>query len=177
MILQKPSPQHGNKYRGVMDSVGTIVREEGFSALYSGILPTLLQTFVSRFTRTVLPIFIERVFGIDQEDLRFILLEVLFSNIELLVTLPLETVRVRLQSLPQKKLTSSSDFVAIVETNKIPYTGVLDALTRIVQEEGISALYKGWRVNMAANIVFGVLTLLTSIEIEEVDEIEFEMDD
>lgn len=165
-VLQQMSKSSPRKYRGVLDACGVIVREEGPKALFTGMIPNIIQTFLTRIIRTAVPLFIERAFGVDADGFLFVFLELILGNVELLFTLPLETVRSRLQCQQATLRTTDAPFEKQVETSKLPYTGMVDCLQRIVEEEGMLALYRGWAPHVASNFMLSVLTLFSSIEIE-----------
>jgi len=169
MVIQKPRKKTGKKYRGFLDTFGIILKEEGPYALFKGLIPNLLQGIISRITRSAIPIFIERAFGIDPESFVFVLLELILGNCELLLTLPLETVKTRLQAQSSSKVLQVP-FETVIDTNKIVYTGTIDCLQRIIEEEGVWALYKGWGVHSLSNFLLGILSLLSSIEVEVLDD-------
>ena len=162
----------GAKYQSFFDSCGVVVKEEGFWSLFAGVVPNMLQTFVARMMRTAIPLFIERTFGVDPDGFLFVFIELILGNLELIFTLPLETIRHRLQSQRNVR-TIESSFDILVETSRIPYTGVLDCLNRILEEEGVFALYRGWAPHIASNFMLTVLTLISDIQID-VEEIEEE---
>lgn len=163
-------PGGGAKYQGFFDSCGVVLKEEGVRSLFTGVVPNLLHTFVARLVRTAIPLFIERTFGVDPDGFLSVFLELILGNLELIFTLPLETIRHRLQSQRTVR-TVESPFELLVETSRIPYTGVTDCFTRVIEEEGVFALYRGWAPHIASNFILSVLTLISDIQIDvETDE-------
>lgn len=136
-ILQQIQGMHGGsvKYRGILQSGLTVIREEGFLALYKGngtnvlrIIPNyaLKFSFNDTFKEAA------RRKG-QKEELSFYQLMLAGSMAGLLqitTTYPMELIRTRL---------SLNDSMKQGER----YTGIFDCLRKTVKAEGFFALYKG----------------------------------
>ncbi|GAA5911373.1 hypothetical protein JCM6882_002359 [Rhodosporidiobolus microsporus] len=147
LIVQSAQPQH-RKYKNPVSAVTTIVEEEGglwntyfhpnlfFPALLEGILRPLIHLST--------PLLITRYLHLEPSSspLTFGLAELLLSTAGLLITIPIETVRKRLQ------IQSRAEFVragraggvgrpwrTCVETRPVPYAGIVEAVYRILTEE------------------------------------------
>ncbi|KAI9611940.1 hypothetical protein H4Q26_008029 [Puccinia striiformis f. sp. tritici PST-130] len=102
LIVQSSQLRH-RKYSGPINAFQQIVKDEGGIRnlfLDSTLLfPALLDNLVRPLIHLATPLIIDRVIGIDrvQEPLRFGLAEFGISSLGLLLVLPLETVRKRLQ--------------------------------------------------------------------------------
>ena len=115
-----------------------IIREEGgLKAVYLDsrfLFPTLLDHSVRPLIALALPGLIQRHLGLRDaasNPLTFPLAEFAGACAGLLVTLPIETVRRRLQVQPR----AGAACAACVRVRPWPYVGVLDALWRILSEE------------------------------------------
>ncbi|GAA5914174.1 hypothetical protein JCM8208_003928 [Rhodotorula glutinis] len=147
LIVQSAQPQH-RKYKGPWHALRTIVEEEGglwTTYFHPNLLfPALLEGVVRPLIHLSTPLVISRYLHIEPSSspLTFGLAELVLGTVGLLVTLPLETVRKRLQ------LQSRAAFVragraggvgrawrTCVETRPQPYAGVVEAVYRILTEE------------------------------------------
>lgn len=207
LIAQSTLPQH-RKYAGLADALQTILREEGgwrTTYLHPNLLvPTLLDFLFRPLFALGAPLVLENVFRLDPNTvpISYALGELVVSTLSLLVTLPIETVRRRLQLQYHEPLRGDAIqnlFVApnlhtgrrglrtCVETRPVPYSGVFEAVYRIIAEEtvilpavlgddaepstiavssvsrfgGLRGLYRGFGMGFSANLLVFVLTLLT----------------
>jgi mitochondrial fusion and transport protein UGO1 len=173
MVVQT-SKRGKRKYKSMLDALLTIVQEE-FPHEYFGIvtspplfIPSLIFHFLSPIFQHSTPIVLDRLFGATSEDsLLFVITEFSISLLELVVLLPIETIRKRMQCQVIRKtpLTKRErDFEGLVELDPIPYTSVLDCLYRIVMEENkfkLSRLYRGFKVRLMMNIMVAFLQLIS----------------
>ncbi|GAA6048131.1 hypothetical protein JCM3770_003676 [Rhodotorula araucariae] len=147
LIVQSAQPQH-RKYKGPLHALRTIVEEEGgvwTTYLHPNLLlPAVLEGIVRPLLHLSTPLIIARYLHLEPSTspLSFGLAELVLGTAGLLFTLPLETVRKRLQ------LQSRAAFVragraggvgrawrTCVETRPQPYAGVVEAVYRILTEE------------------------------------------
>lgn len=147
LIVQSAQPQH-RKYKGPLHALRTIAEEEGglwTTFFHPNLLfPALLEGIVRPLLHLSTPLIISRYLHLEPSasPLSFGLAELVLGTAGLLVTLPLETVRKRLQ------LQSRAAFVragraggvgrawrTCVETRPQPYAGVVEAVYRILTEE------------------------------------------
>ncbi|PLW27935.1 hypothetical protein PCASD_17083 [Puccinia coronata f. sp. avenae] len=179
LIVQSSQLRH-RTYTGPVDALRTIIRTEGGLRnlfLHPALLaPALLENLLRPLLHLATPLAIDRLLGLDraQEPVRYGLAELGFSCAALLLILPLETVRKRLQlqsrAPPSPTLPSSSSsntdhpkpFKPCVRLRPKPYNGIVDALYRIVTEEkaGVWGLFRGFNVGITANFVVFVLSVL-----------------
>lgn len=120
-----------------MDALNAIIAEEGgFYGMYfhpSLFIPTLLDHSIRPLLSLSAPFIISRTLGIseDSHPVMHGFAEFLCSSASLLITLPIETARRRLQVQNRGKRT----FKACVETRPTPYVGVVDVIWHILTEE------------------------------------------
>ncbi|KAG0089171.1 hypothetical protein BGZ93_004382 [Podila epicladia] len=138
LVVQSNSAAH-RKYSGIFNCLTTIVSEEGVSALWGGInlVPTLAYHLLTPLFTNSIPLVIERVFNIDVDNSPFFyhLADLTLNTVDLLIRLPVETVRKRLQLQIHAKIPGKR-YETVVETRKRPYVGMIDAIYRIIHEEG-----------------------------------------
>ncbi|WFC97981.1 hypothetical protein MYAM1_000702 [Malassezia yamatoensis] len=155
LIAQSTLPSH-RKYAGPVDALRTILHEEGgWRTIYLTPLlciPTILDfTFRSLLTLGA-PLFVENTLRLDPNavPISYALAELAISTLALGITLPIETIRRRLQlqyhpplrrnqrtnfGQPTSANTARVGLRACVETRPVPYTGFLECMYRIVSEE------------------------------------------
>ncbi|KAF9916207.1 hypothetical protein BX616_004343 [Lobosporangium transversale] len=143
LIVQTANPLQ-RKYSGMINCITTIIQEEGASALWGGVnlFPTLIYHTLTPLLSNSIPLIIDRVFKLSAADspVLYSLAELGLNTIELLIRLPIETVRKRLQIQIQRKdrqaSSSSKKYRTVVETRKRQYYGMVDCIYRIIKEEG-----------------------------------------
>ncbi|KXS19861.1 mitochondrial carrier [Gonapodya prolifera JEL478] len=139
LIVQTVSPS-SRKYNNTFHALWTIRHEEGISVFFTGTnlyASILLHTSKSIFKHCS-ELFIERGLGLKSEERPFLynLCELLWNLSDLLITLPIETVRRRLQCQIDPGVRQEREFRTLVELRQAPYSGVLDCAQRLVDEEG-----------------------------------------
>ncbi|KAJ1926957.1 hypothetical protein IWQ60_003357 [Tieghemiomyces parasiticus] len=120
-LMIQPALPARRKYAGLLSGLRTVLREEGgLRALYlSGVhlIPTVIfHTMRPLFEHTT-ALVITRALGVSAEDAPFtyVLAELAFRTLELVVMLPIDTIRKRLQAQPRYtkdftiSVTSSAD--------------------------------------------------------------------
>lgn len=165
------------KCKSLTSAFKTIYREEGgisglypnkiFSAVTAVLLPTLRilpMSLFNYFTES----WIES-FGIPS-GVVYALVQFGFNCVNLAISLPIETVRRRLYLQTAKK--TNPRWIYRVPVSPTPYLGFWNCLRRICQEEGISALYQGWSMQLASNTVLLASNLVLEIENEYPDDME-----
>lgn len=143
-LVVQSSASYKKKYHGVFHSLKTMTREEGVYNMYFGInlVPTLLYHAVVPISKELVALFIERVLCVDfvEQPVRYLLWESFLGLAELMVTLPLQTIRRRLQCQIEPcngvSNTHISHFNTVVARSDVPYRGLRDCFRRIVCEEG-----------------------------------------
>ncbi|KAG0307453.1 hypothetical protein BGZ98_000243 [Dissophora globulifera] len=146
LIVQTANPLQ-RKYSGTINCITTIIQEEGVSALWGGVnlFPTLVYHTLAPLLSNSIPLIIDRVFKLSAADspVLYSLAELGLNTIELLIRLPIETVRKRLQLQIQRTggqhssaATQSKKYHTVVETRRRHYVGMVDCVYRIIKEEG-----------------------------------------
>lgn len=140
LIVQSAMPRH-RTYTGPLDALDQIIRfEGGLRGLYLHphlLIPTLLDTLATSFSALVLPGLLARSLGAarlspETNPIAWSLAEFAGSAAGLLLTLPCETVRRRLQVQTRG---SARPLRTAVETRPAPYNGVVDTLWHVLTEE------------------------------------------
>ncbi|KAI9364064.1 mitochondrial carrier domain-containing protein [Pilaira anomala] len=135
LVVQSSSPLC-RKYHGPLHALRTMFHEEGgLKGVYlqsQNLFPTLLYHTITPLLSCSTPLIIARLFHIFPADspILYGAAELALSTLGLLVMLPIETIRKRLQS--QVK----GDFKSAVALRPAPYRGFFDALYKIMKEEG-----------------------------------------
>lgn len=121
-------------------------REEGgIRSIYlsnNNLAPTILYHTIRPLLASSVPIVIDRMLGITAADAPVLYgaAELTIRTLGLLVTLPLEIIRKRLQCQVMRTTpstaTTTTPFHTTVALRPVPYNGVLDALYKIMKEEG-----------------------------------------
>lgn len=143
LIVQTSNPHH-RRYSGPFDALNQILLHEGgIRGLYfhpNVLYPTILDCAARSLTARIAPFFITRLFSRIigapvTEDTHPMLTAVALVAGEcagLLITLPIETVRRRLQVQTRG---AAPPLPACVELRRRPYAGIVDALYSIITEE------------------------------------------
>ncbi|PON62784.1 Mitochondrial brown fat uncoupling protein [Trema orientale] len=141
------------KYRGLLDTVTTIAREEGLAALWKGIVPGLQRQCLYGGLRIglydpVKTFFVGSAFIGDIPLYYKILAALLTGALAIAVANPTDLVKVRLQA--EGKLPPG-----------VPrrYSGALNAYYTIVRQEGLGALWTGLGPNLARNAIINAAEL------------------
>ncbi|KDE05875.1 hypothetical protein MVLG_03818 [Microbotryum lychnidis-dioicae p1A1 Lamole] len=147
LIVQSAQPRH-RKYAGPYDALHLILREEGglWTTYFHPnlFIPALLEGIARPLVHLSTPLIISRYLHLEPSTspISFGLAELVLDTAGLLITIPIETVRKRLQ------LQSRAEFVragraggtgrpwrTCVETRPVGYAGVVEAVYRILTEE------------------------------------------
>lgn len=122
-----------------------ISREGGLRATYTHsqlLIPSILDNTIRPLLSLSAPIVINRYTGLDAESspILFGFAELVWSIASLSITLPIETVRRRLQLQSRAVGLAGAPrtgfrTAACVETRPVPYVGVVDCIYRILTEE------------------------------------------
>lgn len=135
LVVQSASPLC-SKYKGPIHALRTMLHEEG--GLYGvyfeskNLFPTLLYHIITPLLSCSTPLIIARLLHISAADspILYGAAELALSTLGLLVMLPIETIRKRLQTQVR------GDFKSTVALRPAPYRGFFDALYKIMKEEG-----------------------------------------
>jgi fusion and transport protein UGO1 len=140
LIVQSGSSRHA-RYSGPIDALKQIARDEGgVRGMYFHpqiLIPTVLERGTSALVALALPRALTMVLGFshiapDTHPLIWTAAECVASAVGLLMTLPLETVRHRLEVQVRGQ---AKPLRTCVETRPAPYNGVVDAMWHILTEE------------------------------------------
>ncbi|OCH88610.1 mitochondrial carrier [Obba rivulosa] len=195
LIIQSSHPRY-RTYSGPIDALRQILTHEGgVRGLYLHphlLIPTVLDCSLRAAVSLTLPRLVAARFGASPETSPFLwsLAELLGVSAGLLITIPFETVRKRLQAQVRG---SARPLRPCVELRPAPYNGVVDAIWHILTEErsdlpikrpsrrkgkeredvedeqesetwlrhtGIGQLYRGLGIRLGASVFTFVLALL-----------------
>ncbi|KEP54390.1 carrier protein [Rhizoctonia solani 123E] len=136
LIAQTSLSTH-KTYSGPVAALRDIYHKEGgLAGMYlhpNLLIPTVIENVLRPLLTLSAPLFIERMVFVTEEShpVAYQVAELLFSSATLLLTLPIETARRRLQIQTR----GSGKFQACVETRPSSYTGVADVLWKVLTEE------------------------------------------
>ncbi|KAI9282934.1 mitochondrial carrier domain-containing protein [Umbelopsis sp. AD052] len=195
MIVQSASPLQ-RKYKGPLHALRTIMAEEGgLKGLYMShnLVPTMLYHSLIPLISNTGPLIIDRVFRVSAVDSPFLygLAQLGLDTLELIITLPLETIRKRMQCQIRSRVPGKR-FESVVPLRPVPYAGVGDAIYKIMKEEGgkpatrknrktssrgiqyaglgLRGLYQGFGMQCTTNIVFFVFHAINGIEADDFED-------
>ncbi|SJL05849.1 uncharacterized protein ARMOST_09185 [Armillaria ostoyae] len=139
LIVQSYLPRY-RSYSGPIDALSQILRDEGgFQGVYfhpNLFIPMLIDTALRPAVSLVLPGLLVSYLGAhiteDSSPFAWGFAELAGSCVGLLITLPFETIRRRLQVQVRG---SAKPIKGCVELRPAPYNGVVDALWHIITEE------------------------------------------
>lgn len=191
MQVQSASPLQ-RKYKGPFHALRTIIQEEGgIKGLYfsHNFLPTIIFHTVTPLLQNITPLIIDRVLRISANESPFLysLAELGLNTLEVLITLPLDTIRKRLQCQIRTRTPGNKRFESVVAMRPVPYTGMANAAYCIIKEEGgkphhkkksgkklqkksiltdwsLRGLYHGFNMQCTSNIVLFFLHAINGIE-------------
>ncbi|KAJ8476691.1 hypothetical protein OPV22_020418 [Ensete ventricosum] len=149
------------KYRGMLGTIITIFREEGLTALWTGLVPGLHRQCLFGGLRIgmyepVKAFFVGDSFVGDISLIKKILAGLITGALAITVANPTDLVKVRLQS--EGKLPPG-----------VPrrYLGALDAYFKIIRQEGIWSLWTGLGPNIARNAIINAAELASYDQIKQ----------
>ncbi|GAA5799874.1 mitochondrial carrier domain-containing protein [Helicostylum pulchrum] len=193
MQVQSASPLQ-RKYKGPFHALKTIIQEEGgIRGLYlsHNLLPTILFHTITPLLQNTTPLIIDRVLRISANESPFLysFAELGLNTLEIIITLPLDTIRKRLQCQIRTRTPGNKRFETVVATRPVPYTGIANAAYCIIKEEGgksnsrkkgkssmalqrqsiltdwsLRGLYHGFNMQCTSNIVLFFLHAINGIE-------------
>lgn len=149
------------KYRGLLGTIATIAKEEGFFALWNGIVPGLHRQCLYGGLRIglyepVKTFFIGSYYTGGVPLFSKILAALFTGAIAIVVANPTDLVKVRLQA--EGKLP-----VGVARR----YSGALQAYYAIVKQEGVAALWTGLGPNIARNAIINAAELASYDQVKE----------
>lgn len=166
-------------YRGLTHAAMTIVREEGFFALYKGSIPALflvshggIQFVTYEFLKSQYAIYNEayrlkkssgRNRGTVAERLRdslgYLMMGAVSKFVASTATYPLQVIKSRLQQRSQ--VVEMSDSTGEVVVSKRNYAGVMDCVTKTLKNEGVAGFFKGCIPNAIRVAPSAAITFVT----------------
>jgi solute carrier family 25 citrate transporter 1 len=142
-------------YSGSLDATMKILKAEGPIGIYRGVVPTILKQSTNQMVRFPFQsFFMDILVGEDIEKRKNPLINglagALAGGASVLVTMPQDTVKTRMQGEDAKKL----------------YTGTIDCITKILRQEGPAFFFAGTvprlvRVSLDVGITFTIYPLLS----------------
>jgi len=134
--LMDPSQLARRKYKNVAQTAFTIVKEEGFGALYKGLVPTMMRQGCNQAVNfTTYNIMKRELLEIQNTTAlsphQSLMLGGISGGVGPMVNNPLDVVKTRLQKQ------------VIKPGKKVKYTGIFQSIRLIAKEEGYLALWKG----------------------------------
>jgi len=147
LIVQSAQPSH-RKYTNPLSTLRTITLEEGgLTSLYTHpnlLYPSLLEGLLRPLIHLSTPLLITRYFHLEPSTspLSFATTELLLSSLGLLITIPIETIRKRLQVQSRAEFVRAGRAGGVgkpwrssVELRPSPYAGIFETIYRILIEE------------------------------------------
>ncbi|XP_057509724.1 mitochondrial uncoupling protein 2-like [Actinidia eriantha] len=149
------------KYRGMLDTVATIAKEEGLMALWKGVVPGLHRQFLYGGLRIGLyePVkvfFVGSEYLGDVSLLQKILAAMITGALAIAVANPTDLVKVRLQA--------EGNLLSGVPRR---YSGALNAYYSIMKQEGLAALWTGLGPNIARNAIINAAELASYDQVKQ----------
>lgn len=152
--MMDPAQMQHRKYRNVFQTATTIAREEGFGALYKGVVPTMLRQGCNQAVNFTAYNLIKTEVMKRQETTELaswqsLMIGGVSGGMGPIVNNPLDVVKTRLQK-------------QVVHEGKQPkYTGLLQACTVVAKEEGVLALWKGITPRLLRIVPGQAITFMT----------------
>jgi len=183
LIVQSASSDKA-KYNGPFHALLAIIKEEGYETLFWGkdVIPNALYHIFNPLFQHCTPLIIDRWLHLSAADapLLYGLTELSLNTLQLVITLPLDTIRKRLHAQINTR-TPNRPFLTTVRTRQAPYAGPLDCALRLVTEErvprptklrpasfymahGIGALFRGFSFHVTSNLLTTTVSGLTGIK-------------
>lgn len=150
-----------SKYRGLLGTIFTIIKEEGLLALWKGIVPGLHRQCVYGGLRIglydpVKALIVGSAYVGEISLFSKILAALLTGAIAITLASPTDLVKVRLQSEGKMPLGAAKR-----------YSGAMDAYYTIAKQEGLTALWTGLGPNIARNATINAAELASYDQVKE----------
>jgi solute carrier family 25, member 39/40 len=133
----------GGRYNGTLDAMVKIVKVEGITSLWSGLPPTLVMAFPQVVLYFTTYEEAKRVMGYHEINNPNQLIPILSGGIArtfaVTAVSPLELVRTKIQS------------------EKLKYTQIIDAVKFEISNRGFSSLYRGWVSTVLRDVPFSMI--------------------
>jgi adenine nucleotide transporter 17 len=144
--------QVSGKGVGTMATITRMLREEGLEAFYSGLKAVLISLGVSNFVyfyaNNLFKVLIKKATQKEITIVQNLFIASLAGVVNVLTTCPLWVANTRLRLQSGKGHGSHGATPKADEKEKKPYKGLLDAITRISNEEGFFALWNGAQASL-----------------------------
>ena len=122
--------------------------------------------------QSVKPVILSVGLGVDRDSILYVLGDFVLSSAQLLLSFPVHTAQHRLQAewtpIVRRGRSKDRPFDPSVRLSPIRYTGVIDCIQRIVREEGVGALYRGFLYQWTGTVLVSLLGSLARLD-EDVD--------
>jgi Zn-dependent protease with chaperone function len=142
---------------------------------YRGLSATLLHALLVPLGHALRPVFLHGILGLRRDSMTYVLGEFVWTSAQLAVTFPLQTAQRRLQAqwtpVVRRGRRHDRPFTPAVRLSPIRYTGVLDCLQRVAQEESVGALYRGFVYQWTGTVLLSLLGSLARLD----DDVEVEV--
>ncbi|PON44301.1 Mitochondrial carrier protein [Parasponia andersonii] len=174
------------QYRGIFHALSTVLREEGFRALYKGWLPSVIgvvpyvglnfavyESLKDWLIKT-------KPFGVVEDSELSVMTRLACGaaagTVGQTVAYPLDVIRRRMQMVGWK---DAASVVAGEGKGKTPleYTGMVDAFTKTVRHEGFGALYKGLVPNSVKVVPSIAIAFVTYEKVKDILGVEMRISD
>lgn len=152
--MMDPVQRQHRKYTNVLQTAMVITKEEGFGALYKGVVPTMLRQGCNQAVNFTGYNLIKKKVMAYQESSELaswqsLLIGGFSGGMGPMVNNPLDVVKTRLQK-------------QVVHPGKTPkYTGLMQACVLIAKEEGVLALWKGITPRLMRIVPGQAITFMT----------------
>lgn len=127
-------PEQRRNYKNVFDGIGRVIKDEGFTRLWRGCLPTISRACIINFA--LLAPFEEFKFrlktAIPHDFTRTVVSSLIASFIGSFASLPFDNAKTKLQKMKADK------------NGVLPYKGIIDAMVKTVNHEGFIKLWVGF---------------------------------
>lgn len=149
-----PKQMTHRKYTNVLQTAAVIIREEGITALYKGVLPTMLRQGINQAVNFSCYQFgkkkvIEWQCGRDLMPWQHLLIGGISGAFGPMVNNPLDVVKTRMQRQ------------VIHEGHEPKYKGIVQGCTVIAKEEGTKSLWKGLTPRLMRIVPGQAITFMT----------------
>jgi len=139
------------KHEGAIGTISRMLREEGLQAFYSGLQAVLISLGVSNFVyfyaNNLFKVLIKKATQKEITIVQNLFIASLAGVVNVLTTCPLWVANTRLR-LQSGKAHGHSHGATPKNDDKRPFTGLIDAMTRIANEEGVTALWNGAQASL-----------------------------
>ncbi|GER37909.1 mitochondrial carrier-like protein [Striga asiatica] len=170
------------QYRGMFHALSTVLREEGFRALYKGWLPSVPYVGLNFAVYESLKDWLikSKSFGLVEDNELGVVTRLACGaaagTVGQTVAYPLDVIRRRMQMVGWN---NAASIVTGDGRGKVPleYTGMVDAFRKTVRHEGFRALYKGLVPNSVKVVPSIAIAFVTYEQVKELLGVEIRISD